>query len=302
MRLNRLDLNQLIVLEALLLERSVSRAAERVHLSQPAVSWGLRKLREFFDDPLLVQAGRRMLLTPFAESLLLPVQDVLGRMRALTELRPTEDPARMRREIRIVASDYTAQVLLAPTLQRVAQLAPGLEFRFGATQDRMHVDLESGETDLLLIAEAGKVSQHPFEPLFQDDYCCVVGQDNTRVKEGITQELLVELGHVEIEWGRIPIPFHSTEQIALAGLTRRIEVTVPNFLSVAVFLEGTERVALLPNGLARILAARWPLRLLELPIAMAPLVIGMQWSRHLDRDPVLRWFRGILQETAGSFK
>jgi LysR family nod box-dependent transcriptional activator len=119
MRFNKLDLNLLVALDAMLLERNISRAAERLHVSQSAMSSSLARLRTYFDDPLLVQVGRRMELTPRAQALKEVVRDILGRVDTAIATRPQFDPAQSDREFRLLVSDYTLVTLMPHLLALV---------------------------------------------------------------------------------------------------------------------------------------------------------------------------------------
>src|SRR3954464_7975342 len=128
MRYQRIDLNLLIALDALLAERNVTRAAERMHMTQSAMSGVLARLREYFDDQLLVPVGRAMKLTPRAESLIEPVRDILLKVDSTLGVRPEFEAATAQRHFVLIASDYVSNVLLAEVLRRIALVAPGLSF------------------------------------------------------------------------------------------------------------------------------------------------------------------------------
>ena len=130
MDLGGLDLNLLVALDALFAEKSVSRAGERLHLSQSATSGALARLREVFGDPLLVPVGRRMVMTPVAEALVEPVRNFLLQAEAILNNHPVFDPGSSTRKFRILMSDYVETVLLAEALPRIEQSAPGIRFEF----------------------------------------------------------------------------------------------------------------------------------------------------------------------------
>ena len=144
MRFQRLDLNLLVALDALLAERSVSLAAERIFLSQSATSSALGRLREYFGDELLVVRGRQMVLTARAEGLVDPVRAVLEQIRTTIAVAPPFDPATTDRTITIMASDYSTEVLLAPALRQMAEVAPGLRIEIQPMNDTLIESLERG--------------------------------------------------------------------------------------------------------------------------------------------------------------
>ncbi|MBI5721709.1 MAG: LysR family transcriptional regulator [Burkholderiales bacterium] len=294
MRINRLDLNQLACLDALLVTCSVTRAAQQVHLSQPAVSAALARMREFFGDPLLVPAGRGLSLTPFAGSLRQPVRDLLLQAQALTRRRPELEPKRIERDITIVASDYVQTVLLHALFRRAAREAPGMRFEVRSIGGYLAEELDQGDVDLVVSLASGMSSAHPSEPLFRDSYSCVAWEGNTAVGRTLTSEQYLGLGHVVVVLGRGRTA--TLDQLALnaQGLNRRAEVRVPNFTLVPGCLVGTNRIATLHTQLARRLARQWPLRILRCPIEIGEIVTAVQWHRHQSHDPAIGWVRRSL--------
>jgi LysR family transcriptional regulator, nod-box dependent transcriptional activator len=294
MRINRLDLNQLACLDALLSSRSVTRAAEQVHLSQPAVSATLARLRDYFGDPLLLQAGRGLSLTPFASSLQQPVRDLLLQAQALTRRRPELDPARIERDIVIVASDYVQTVVLDALFCRAAREAPGIRFEVRSIGGYLAEELDQGDVDLVVSLASGVSAAHPSEPLFRDRYACVAWTGNTELGRTLTREDYLRLGHVVAVLGRGRTP--TLDQLALnaQGLTRRAVVRVPSFTLIPGSLVGTNRIATLHTQLAKRLVRQWPLRILRCPIKIDDIVMAVQWHRHQSHDPAIAWTRRTL--------
>lgn len=300
MRLNRLDLNQLVALDALLSECNVSRAAERVNLSQPAMSATLARLRDYFGDPLLRQVGRRMQPTAFAEELFASVRDVLLQAQAITQRRPEEDPARIERNITIVASDYVTTVLLAPALARAAREAPGIRFEVRPVVGNLAEELDRGDVDLVIAAREGLTASHPSEPLFQESFSCIVCRDNANVGARLSTRQYLALRHAATVWARGQLHTMDQRAVDAAGLQRVVDVWLPAFTMLPAFVVGTERVATLQSTLARQLAAQWPVRVLACPIAIPDVLGDMQWHRYQDGDAALRWFRALVHATVAS--
>jgi DNA-binding transcriptional LysR family regulator len=150
MRFNKLDLNLLVVLNALLTERSISRAAEKVHLSQPATSNALARLRDYFGDELLVSAGRQLILTPRAEALIEPVREVLMRIDSTIAAQPQFDPATETRHFTLLASDFTMTVLIPQLLASLYRDAPGIRIHIRAMTENREEVLEQGKADFLI--------------------------------------------------------------------------------------------------------------------------------------------------------
>src|SRR5258707_14087603 len=145
MRYHKLDLNLLTALRALLTEKNVTRAGESVHITQPAMSGILARLREYFGDPLIVPVGRKMELTPLAESLVEPLNDVLLRLDATITTRPEFNPLTTNRHFSVVASDYSIDVLLLAGLRRVHQKTPGPSVEFRTPSPKAPADAQAGE-------------------------------------------------------------------------------------------------------------------------------------------------------------
>lgn len=296
MRLNRLDLNQLICLDALLAEKNVSRAATRVNLSQPAMSAALARLREYFDDPLLMRIGRSMIATSFATTLIEPVRSVLLQAQALAARRPEHDPAKIQRDITLVASDYMTTVVLQDIMKRAADEAPGIRVNIRPVSEFFGELLDSGEVELMVSSTAAFIAGHPSEKLFQEYYSCIAWSENPDIGDQISVDQYYELGHVAIEWGRGRILTHDQDASDKANRRRRNEVTVSNFTMAPGFIVNTRRIATMQTRLARIMAQQWPIKILSCPIAIPPIEIGMQWNKHLDDDIALTWFRQLLRD------
>lgn len=302
MRVNKLDLNQLVLLDAMLATASVSKAAGLVHLSQPAVSAALAKFRDYFGDPLLVPHGRRLTLTPFAHSLVEPVRDLLLQVQALTRRRPEIEPSRIERQITIVGSDYIQNILLAPLFQRAEKEAPGLRFEVRSISGYLSEELDQGDVDLVVSLASGVSDRHPSEIVFRDTFSCLAWTGNTRVNKRLSKAQYLSLGHVAVLLGRGRVP--TLDQIAMdeLGLDRRIEVHIPSFTTMPVYLVGTDRIGTLQTHLANALARQWPVRVMPCPIPIAPIITAVQWHRYQSLDPAISWTRGVLRELGSSLQ
>ncbi|MGV3725295.1 LysR family transcriptional regulator [Hydrogenophaga sp.] len=302
MRVNKLDLNQLVLLDAMLATASVSQAATLVHLSQPAVSAALAKFRQYFGDPLLVPHGRRLTLTPFAHTLVEPVRDLLLQVQALTRRRPEIEPSRIERQITIVGSDYIQSVLLAPLFQRAEKEAPGLRFEVRSISGYLSEELEQGDVDLVVSLASGVSDRHPSEVVFRDTFSCLAWTENRKVRSRLSQQQYLAMGHVAVLLGRGRVP--TLDQIALdeLGLERRIEVHIPSFTTMPVYLVGTERIGTLQTHLAKSLMKQWPVRVLPCPIPITPIVTAVQWHRYQSLDPAISWTRSVLRELGATLQ
>jgi LysR family transcriptional regulator, nod-box dependent transcriptional activator len=290
MRFERLDLNLLVALDALLAERSVSLAAERIFLSQSATSSALGRLREYFGDELLVVKGRQMVLTARAEELVEPVRAVLEQIRTTISVAPPFDPATCDRTLRIMASDYMTEVLLSRVFSGVAGEAPSMRFEIQPMTEGPVDSLERGFIDLLLTVDFGMTSDHPSQILFDDDYV-VIGCANNPVMAGpMTKELYFELGHVTSRFGKARIPAFDDWFMRRQKQQRRIEIVAPSFLSIPGLVVGSMRIATIHRRLAVRIADQVPIIVRELPLSMPPIREGAQWHLSNNNDAAIRWF------------
>jgi DNA-binding transcriptional LysR family regulator len=299
MRFNNLDLNQLVVLDALLATRSVTLTAERVFLSQPATSCALARLRTYFDDDLIIQSGAERHLTPLAELLAQPVRDVLLQIKTITVTRPAFDPATSTRRFVIEASDYVISVFLAEVTRRAAELAPAMQFDLRAISPRSREHLQNGDIEILIVPESASAPDHACERLFEDTLSCIVWSEGPLGKEKLTAGKYFQASHVGVEWegGR---RITSDARVLAAGNQRRKQdLIAPTFSLVPDLVVGSKRIATLPTRLARLMATRFPLTVKPCPVPFPAFAETMQWRRHLGGDPAIAWLRSILREMAG---
>ncbi|MBB3219562.1 LysR family transcriptional regulator [Pseudoduganella umbonata] len=297
MRFNRLDLNLLVALDALLSEKSITRAAGRLNLSQSATSGVLARLREYFKDELLVPVGRTLILTPLATSLCDPVRKVLLQIQATIDIRPEFDPQTASRAFRILASDYISTVLLGDLGQRFASDAPNITLDVLPTTSSPIDLLERAEVDLIVLPRKFIAETHPVQVLFEETYTCIAWTGNTQVGETLTLDQYMALGHVSSRFGAAVTSFEEWF-LKISGYDRRIEVTTTNFTSIPHFVIGTNRIATMHTRLARTLARYYPIRLLPPPLDIPALEMCMQWNHFLDRDPSHIWLRSVLADIA----
>lgn len=300
MRFNGLDLNLLVVLDALLTERHITRAGQKLFLSQSATSSALSRLREYFADDLLVQVGRKMMLTALGESLVGPVRDALLRIQATIERRPDFDPALSSRKFVFVMSDYTATVLMPHVLRAASRLAPAIAVEMETPSDEPIEALENGDVDFLLMPRVSLTDQHPLHTVFQESFVCVAAADNPLLGETLSLDQYLSLGHVLVRFGTQRRPSVDEWLVQRLRLERRVEVVATAFSAVPHYLVGTNRIATMHRRLAMQWRAYLPLRILPLPVDIPPQDWGLQWHRYRDHDPGTRWFRDLIVTTAGA--
>ncbi|WP_395337573.1 LysR family transcriptional regulator [Novosphingobium sp. BL-8H] len=298
MRFQRLDLNLLVALHALLTDKSVSLAADRLCLSQSATSSALARLREYFADDLLVSKGRSMYLTARAEELIEPVRDVLDRVRDTIAVAPTFDPATADRQVRIMASDYSTQVLLADALTEMHHKAPGIRFDIQTMNEAPIEALERGLIDLLLTIDCAISTDHPSQFLFSDDYVVIGSAQNPALAGPLTRDQFFALGHVTASFGNARVPSFDDWCMRRGSRQRRIEVVAPSFMALPGLVINTNRIATMLRRLAEQVTDGFSLVMQELPFALPPIREAIQWHRTNESDPGLVWIVNQLKQTA----
>jgi LysR family nod box-dependent transcriptional activator len=296
MDFNGLDLNLLVALDALFAEKSVSRAGERLHLSQSATSGALARLRDVFHDPLLVQVGRKMTLTPLAEGLVEPVRDFLVHAETILNSSPAFDPATSTRKFSLMMSDYVQTVVMTEALPHLQNLAPGVTLELSWSMEGISEPLERGEFDLAVTPTRYLSPEHPSEPLFEDEFTCLAWSGNTRIERDLSLETYLSLGHVVVRFGRHQqLPSVDEWFVERFGHQRKIEVVTTVFNLVPQLVIGTSRIATLHRRLATFYQQYLPLKLVAPPVEIPRLEESMQWHRSRDRDPGTVWLRSVLK-------
>lgn len=297
MRFNKLDLNLLVALDALLRERSITNAAKKLHLSAAALSSALARLRAYFDDELLVQVGRKMEITPRASSLQYLVRDVLMRVETTITTHPTFEPDKTDRTFRIFASDYT-QIVLGPYLMTiVAEQKCNAQLEFLPQIADPHRELERGEADLLVIPSGFTSSDHPTELIYEEDFVCVVWRESLLSQRPLDFDAYVQADHVTM---RPPgsIDAFETRFIQRPDIVRRNAVVTFSFAALPALVVGTDLVATLHARLAHRLATAWPLEIRAMPMPFERMRQVVQWHQYRSQDPGLIWLRALFAEAA----
>jgi DNA-binding transcriptional LysR family regulator len=294
MRFNKLDLNLLVALDALLSEQSISRAGEKIHLSQSAMSNALARLREYFEDELLVQVGRKMEPTPRAEALRDHVRDILVRIDATVAAQPEFVPAEANRLFRMFVSDYTMTTLMPHLFKLAYQQAPGIRFDLRPQIAYPHRVLERGEADLLIIPKEYCSADHPAEVLLEETFCCVLWDQSPLAQGEMTRERYMAAGHVVVQVGDGQTALEDWFMQRL-GIVRRVEASTYSFVSPAYLLAGTDRIATMHRRLAIEASRSLPIVLRDVPVAVPTMEQAIQWHKHRTSDPGLTWLRGLLK-------
>lgn len=297
MRFQDLDLNLLVALDAMLRERSISRAADQLHLSQSAMSSSLARLRAYFGDDLLVPVGRKMELTQRAETLKDSVRDILLRVDTALATPPAFDPSASDRKFQLIVSDYTAATLMPHLLTLAEAQSRTVRFDLMPLLDRPHRALENGDADLMVVPRAYALSDHPSELLFQEEFCCAVWNRSCFAQSGeLTLEQYAAAGHVAVQPPAMDKPTLESWFKQRYVQAQHIEVTTFSFVNAPHLVVGTDRIATMHARLARIAQKSLPLTLLPMPAPMPHMAQLQQWHRQRTRDLGLIWLRGLMHE------
>jgi len=294
MRYNKLDLNLLVALDALLTERSITRAGERMNLTPSAVSNALARLRTHFDDELLVQVGRKMEPTPRAEGLHDAVRDVLVRIESTITTQPAFDPTTSDRSFKILLSDYS-QLVLGPHLVALAAAARcTARFEFLPQVANPLRILERGEADLLIMPRYLLSPDHPLDVLYTETFVCVVWREGAWAEGALTMQRYAAAGHVVMQPAGTTADSFESQFIKQRGIERRIAMTCYCFSALPALVCGTDLIATLHRRLALTLAGAWPVVMKEPPLDFDTMEQAVQWHRYRTNDPGIVWLRGLL--------
>lgn len=291
--MRNVDLNLLESLQALLEEQSVTRAAARMGLSQPAMSASLGKLRRHFDDELFSRNGNTYEPTPLARELVEPTRAALRAAHRVFDREPEFDASTSARDFELVMSDYST-VVLGPTVTRIMREESPASRAFIHTLSPSLVDAapESMRTYDLMVLPHGFLTQLRHRAVYEDDWACIVSADNTAVGDHLTVEDLAELPWV--------LTFHqrtafttAAQQLRMQGIEPRVEVVTENFLTLGALISGTRRVALVQKRLGLLLATTGAVRVLPCPFAADSLVESIWWHPMHDSDKAHAWLRDV---------
>lgn len=297
MNFSAFDLNLLRVLDALLREQNVSRAAEHLALSQPAVSNALNRLRELLDDPLLVRVGRRMQPTPRALALEGPIRSALRQLEESLAAGDAFDPRESRQRFRIAVTDYVELVCMPSLLGRLSRTAPGIAIDIHHLNPNLPMEaLDKGELDLVL----GRFDELPARftrrHWMNETLQLVVRHDHPQLQNQPDLAAFLKLKHLWVH-GRQSRGMVD-QWLGEQGLSRQILYTTPNYLQAAHIVASSELAAVLPTALARRFARLLPLQLFDLPFTLAPFHLEIVSLVQRQRDHALQWLIGEILEVA----
>jgi DNA-binding transcriptional LysR family regulator len=297
MNLRGIDLNLLVVLDALLDEAHVSRAAHRLNLSQPAVSSALQRCRSLFGDPLLERGRGGMTRTPLAETLRAPLRSILAEVETLLD--PEEMPLdRIERVVRITTADDPAALLACPLVEALGQTAPGITvvFRPWLGQDAARRELLDGDTDIAIAVFDHEIENVEIRPLLDAEYMVAMCKGHPAAS-GFDLEAWLAWPHVVVS-GRGDLRTPLDSRLAGMGYRRRVGLVIPSFQLVPAVLASSDLIAMLPRQTIAA-QAHLDLAVFPPPFAVEGFTLNLAWHVRQTRDHAVQHVLEIVRETFG---
>ena len=301
MHFQGLDLNLLVSLDVLLSEKSVTRAAERVHVTQPAMSAALHKLRLHLSDPLLERVGRQLELTPRARELAGPVKELLLRIGAVLNAPQAFDPKTAKRTFRVAMSGYVAELLGVPLIQHLMENAPGISLQVDNLAQDSFRRVEEGELDFCITVVERALSNPSHSPevlstqhLFSDKFVLIAAQGNKAVGNRLTYDTFCALSYVEV---RFSGNFLSIPDVVLERQYQRprTQAWMPRPQDALATVSKTLAVAIVPSRLFAIHRVNLQLKCVEPPLRLPDINEICFWHSRNDTDPGHQWFGNTLR-------
>lgn len=296
MNVRNTDLRLLHCFEALYAKRSVSLAAQQMHLTQPAMSNALARLRETFGDPLFVRTKEGLLPTPRALSLAEPVRTVLDGVDTIFSSGGTFDPAAAQTHFVMTAPEHVGGLLLPPLMRRLKEAAPGvtIEVRH-ADRERAASWIQSGEIDFRIGWLRSPPQNLHLRALYHDRLVCLVRKDHPQVRDKLTLPLFCSVPHARAMLNQGSDTPRAVD-VALAALGRKLHVAlqVQDFMVLPFVVAHSDLIGVMPERVAAAFTRGLPLRIVQAPLKLPQQTIAMYWHERTHRSPAHVWFRGLL--------
>lgn len=293
MALETIEIRLLQVFDAIYQTRSVSVAAVALDLGQPAVSVALSKLRHHFGDPLFVRTSGGMEPTPFGESLVRPVREVLRALDVVMGQQNHFDPGTSKRLFRICMTDISQMVLLPGLLKALSEAAPGVRIDVLPLSSDIARLLESGEADLALGLVPQLDAGFHQNVLFSQKFACMVSAHHPRIRQSLSLEQFVSENHAVVSSsGAAPVILD--QAIERLGLKRKISLNIPHFIGAALVVEHTDLILTIPERLADVLHGRAAIKIFPVPFELPQYEVKQHWHARFHNDPGSQWLRRVI--------
>ncbi|BAU66123.1 transcriptional regulator, LysR family [Stanieria sp. NIES-3757] len=287
--LRQLDLNLLVTLDVLISEASVTKAAERLNLSQSAMSYSLKRLRTILDDDILIRTSREMEVTPYARQISDRLRQILREIQSTLLEKETFNPATANETFRIAASDYVEATIGVNLLQQLNAQAPNVRIRISNLDKETVMDaLDDNRIDMIINAELPLKNWHVEESLYREEFVCVVKGDDSLTKLSVAD--YTRKPHILVSM-RDDFQGKGDEILKLQQQFRQVIWSTPHFMAVPLLLASSNCVALLPNRMARQCAKAMNLKLLPPPIPIEGFTISLIWHQRNTNNPQHQWLR-----------
>lgn len=291
MQLDRIDLNLFVVLDAIFTEGGITRASDKLHLTQPAVSHALNRLRRLFDDALFVREGRRLVPTPRARALIEPVRAALRGLEVTLSESQAFDAARSTRRFTLGVRDVLEARLLPPLLRALAVEAPGVDIAaVRADRRELEAELARGTLDAAIDIALPLSPAVRRQRLVADALCVVARAGHPHADAALDLDTYLRLDHV-LTSSRRSGPAPEDAELSRHGLQRRVRLRCQHYFSACRVVSQTDLVLTMPESYARIASAQWACQLLPFPLPTPTLDAVLYWHAQLDADPANAWLR-----------
>ncbi len=299
------NLRLFLVLDALLIESSVTRAAKRLHLTQPAVSHALKQLRELYKDELFVRNADGLAPTPLALSLAPMLRSGLNQLERTLQSDAEFEPATSRRRFSLATVDYPLVTGIAPLMKRLASEAPNVDVRILPVAADLHARLVSGNLDTVLAG--GEVEQQMAldktlmkTRFISEDFVCILRQGHPALRRKFDLDAYCGLGHVLVSTGGADTGFVDSA-LGKLGKSRRVALTVPAFVGAPTIVAGTDLISTVPRAIGEFGRDHFGTVMRPTPLAMPRADAYIWWHQRFQNDPGHRWWRRMLVEAFAPF-
>lgn len=294
MHLEKLDLNLLVALDALMRKRSVTAAAAELNLTQSAVSSALKRVRLHYGDEILYFDGQRMVPTPFGTELEAIVPDMIASLRGLSRMRAVSDLGRIERKFSVIASDYVSVVYVSELTRRLAEVAPGVSLSVIPFTDQAVRQFGRGAIDFMVGPVFAGEQSFRADLLFEDQFKCVLSRDNPVAQTGLTREAFLNSPHIVTNFFLDDGKSHFERWLQDQDLQIRVAASLPSFVVLPHFIAGTRNIATIHQRLVPHFEQLPGLMFFDAPIPIPPLQEILYTKGQLTHDSVARLMRNLM--------
>jgi len=297
-KLRNIDLNLIKVFNSVLREQSISRAADNLSVSQPAVSNALRRLRELYDDPLFIRSATGMIPTPKAQELAGPIQAALIEIEKTINASEQFSPGTSQRVINAALTDYGEYYFLPEIVRRLTKIAPGVELVCVPTPgSSLSLEMKSGAIDL--VWDWVQIDDPDFyiEPIFSDPGYCLARKNHPMIDGDLNLETFLQVEHIALRPTRRHNP-RVERALEKMGMARKVVTEVSHLVVMPQIVATTDLIATVPERLARKYARELDLQVIRSPVYEDEVTVYQMWHKHFEDDEGHRWFRELTRNIA----